>query len=138
MRLTSIQFLQLACRWAYDHHTLSIDDDEFLPQIKKQGVSDNDIDRLKKELEGQGVITNYYSLDRLRDFALSKSVFRRYLRQVLPAATLAKARSLHEDWKHSPHGPFDASVFVEHLGVSEAEASYTLRLFSERDLCTAS
>jgi hypothetical protein len=126
MPFTSVRFLELACRWAYDHHTLFIEDDAFLPEIKSQGVSDNRIQQFKEELGRQGAIKNHRVVTGMRDFEISQGIFRQYLQRVLPAATLAKARTLYESWKRSPKGPFSATIFVEHLGVSETEATYYL------------
>lgn len=128
MRLTSPQFLELAFRWAYDHHTRFIEDDQFLPLVKSQGASDSDIERLKEQLEGKGAIENLHWLGGMRDFKIAPTQFRHYLKRVLPPEKLAKARALYESSRRSGHSSFSASVFVEHLGVSEDEASYYLEV----------
>lgn len=131
MRFTSAQFLESACRWAYDQHTLAVDDDQFLPEIKRQGLSDGDIQRLKQDLERNGLIKNHRVVTGMCDFELRRSVFRRYLQRVLPAVTLTRARTLYESWTRSPQQPFGAAALVEHLGLSEREASYYLEALQE-------
>lgn len=81
MRMTSARFLEEACRWAYDHGTRHIDDDEFLPHLKSGGISDPDIDRFKNELERRDEIRNYPVIGGMRDLEISKAIFRQYLRR---------------------------------------------------------
>ena len=126
MRLTSEHFLEEACRWGYEHHTRHIDDDEFLPFIKAHGgVTETDVEQLKETLERSGRIRNLRGIGGImRDFELLPSVFHQYLRRVLPATILAEAQKLYGSWNRSPRGPFNIAIFVEQLGVSEAEARY--------------
>lgn len=126
MRYTKERLLEEACVWAYKHQTLCIDDDEFLPLIEAQGVTGAEINRFKGMLEHGGSIKNHPVVGGFRDFDLAPAVFRSYLKRVLPSENLAKAQSLHEQWRRSPGGPFSSSVFVQQLGVSEAEALYLL------------
>ena len=126
MRYTGAQFLEVVCRWAYDHHTLFIEDQAVLSQFQSQGMSDSDIQRLKEELERGGAIKNRRVIGGMRDFELSRGVFRRYLQRTLPPANVAKARELYESWQCSSGGTFSVASFVKHLGVSEKEASYYL------------
>ena len=130
MRYTGAQFLEVACSWAYDHHTLFIEDDAFLAQCLSQGMTDSDIQGLKEELERGGAIKNHHVIGGMRDFELSRGVFRRYLQRTLPPANMAKARKLYESWQRSSGGAFSVATFVEHLGVSEKEASYYLEALS--------
>ena len=128
MRFTNAYFLEQACRWAYERSTRHIDDNKFLPHIKKEGISDSDIERFKNELERSGQIMNHRGIGGMRDFELSRSIFRQYLQRVLPAPTLAKAQDLYRSWNRSLKGPFSTATFVEQLGVTEIEATYYLEV----------
>lgn len=125
MRFTANDFLHQACRWGYEHQTTMIDDDEFLPIVKKVGMSDRDIERLKEELERDGKIANLRGIGGMRDFEISPNQFLQYVRKALPATTLANAQALYNS---NASGNFRSSTFVEQLGVSEKDASYLFEL----------
>src|SRR5947209_5712665 len=75
MTMSSNEFLERACSWAFEHGTMSIDDDDFLPEIKREGLSEASIIRLKTDLERRGVIENHHVIGGMRDFRLNRATF---------------------------------------------------------------
>jgi|ERR1035437_6997272 hypothetical protein len=129
--MTSAEFLNLACQWAFEHDTTLIDDFSFLPCIRSRGVSDEAINRFKRDLERRGALTNHSVIGGWNGFTLSRGVFHQHVRQTIPRPVLRRAKSLHERWMHSPGEPFTSLYLAEQLDISERHAHYILDLLCE-------
>jgi hypothetical protein len=130
MVFSADKFLDLACKWAYDHRTLLVPDDQFLPIVKSCGAADSDIHRTKTELEGSGSIVNHRIVTGPSDFTISMKAFSQYVRKTIPVARLSRARELRD--AHLRGGkPFTSTLLARELEVSELEGSYILTALAQ-------
>lgn len=129
--MTSTEFLDLACQWAFKHDTTLVHDSEFLPSIRATGVSDNDIFNFKRELQQRGVFSNHGIIGGWKDFTLSRNIFHRYVRKSIPEA-VKRAQTLFDSYKNSTTGgQFTSLYLAKELGISERHAHYILDLLIE-------
>jgi hypothetical protein len=129
--MTSADFLNLACRWAFEHGTKFIQENEFPPSIRSMGVSDEKILRFRRDLEQRGFLTNLEVIGGWNGFTLTDSVFHRYVRSVIPKSVIQRAAALCASRMRSPGEPLTATYLAEQLGVPELNAQYILELLAE-------
>jgi hypothetical protein len=126
--MTSGDFLEFACKWAFEHDTTLVSDSDFLPAIRSTGISDDLILNYKRELQQRGAIFNHCIIGGWKDFTINRNIFHKYVRKSIPDS-VERARALFASWKNSiTGGQFTSSYLAKELGISERDAHYILDL----------
>jgi hypothetical protein len=121
--VTSNQFLDLACQWAFDHESLLVSDEMFLPPVKNRGLSDSEIHRIKNELEGVH-IQNHSVIGGWADFSILRPTFGNYIRRTRPDE-YRRAHEINTAWCREGKNITASQLAIE-LGLSERDGRYLL------------
>ena len=130
MPLSSAEFQQMACALAFERGTLLVGDDDFLPQVRERGLTDDDIARYKEELERSRAIRNHRVIDGMKDFDIRRSAFRQYVRTVTDPEIMRQAQAIFKRWRSGRNGTLSAAELARELDIPELHAKYLLDLLT--------
>jgi hypothetical protein len=132
MPLSSAEFLQMACALAFERGTRLIEDDDFLPKLREQGLTDEDIARYKEELERSHDIRNHHVIDGMKNFDIRRGAFHRYVRTLTGPEIMRQAQAIFKRWKSGRNGALSAAELARELDIPELHAKYLLDLLTYR------